>query len=328
MNPPMAATRIRGTSTPKTVFHDDSAPPRSAINFNSCQAALLVSTPIYLSTRLMKLPALQPPFEALVSTPIYFGRKLSAVLEMSDSKPKCEQVRSGHAVGDLRLSVIQRGFPHYTHRQIQRWAESGKIPGAYRLKRGHWRVRNCRAFRRWWWSHDAKCRLSWAIEGDVEQKRQRWWRQMVQSLPRDWVARLKQLKEEMPFNDRLGKVIAMSTRTGAQGDLDRCPHPYWWDTPINKLPRELLQTAWEVGDDWLEVASAIGDLIARHVEPSVKNIATFLNISRATFYRRGYNKHRKTCLHALAQVAPVLENDSRAKRLYKDQVLQETKSEP
>lgn len=226
---------------------------------------------------------------------------------MSDSRPK-----SKRAEGDLCLSVIHRGFPHYTHRQIQRWAESGKIPGAYRLKRGHWRVRNCRAFRRWWGSHDAKCRLSWAIEGDTEQKRQQWVQRMVQNLPRDWVARLSKIKEEEPMIQRLYKVIGMHTHTGAQGYLDKNPHPYWWDTPDNELPRELVQWAQEATDETLDVVSAVEDLNVRGVPLSVKTVAAYLHISPATFYRRGYNRHFKMSLAFLREVSPPLQKDSLA----------------
>jgi len=225
---------------------------------------------------------------------------------MSDLRPKSKQVRNG---SDLRLSVIHRGCPHYTHRQIQRWAESEKIPGAYRLKRGrgHWRVRNCPAFRRWW-LHNAKGRLSWAIEGDTEQKRQQLAQRMVKALPRDWVAKLKKLQDDMPIFDRLLKVIGMHTRTGARGFLDENPHQYWLDTP--DMPREFVQLAREATDQTLDVASAVEDLKSGGISLSVKTVAEKLGISPATFYRRGYNRHFKTYLAFLRKVSPPLQQDS------------------
>ncbi len=279
---------------------------------------------------------------------------------MSDSKPKSQGVEGDDQRGDLRLSVIQRGFPHYTHRQIQRWAESGKIPGAYRLKRGrgHWRVRNCLAFRRWWFLPGrfcAKCPLSWAIEGDIEEKRHQQAERMLKALPRDWRARLfavnRKITEERPMNHRLRQLIGMHTRTGTHGYLDKKPHRYWWDTPDNKLPRKLVKWARQATDQKIAVMAAVGDLIARHEKTSVKNVAANIavsvdpdkrrtkdsaetliafdtvGVSVATFYRRGYDKHLKEYLNVFGEDAPVFEKDSRAKRLYKDQTLQETESE-
>ena len=151
---------------------------------------------------------------------------------------------------------------------------------------------------------------------------------MVKALPRDWRARLNKVNEEMPMIQRLLKVIGINTHTGPQGAQAEKPHPYWWDTPDNELPRELVQWAREAPDSLLIIASAVEDLRARGKNLSVKTVADYLHISPATFYRRGYNKLLETCLRVLAQDAAVLEKDSRAKRLYKDQVLQETKSEP
>src|SRR5438132_1006041 len=110
---------------------------------------------------------------------------------MSDSKPKSKHARTGHAGSDLRLSVIQRGFPHYTQRQIQRWAK-------------------------------------------------------------------------------------------------------------------------EATDETLDVVSAVEDLKARGKNLSVKTVADFLNISPATFYRRGYNRHFKMSLAFLRKVSPPVQKDSLA----------------
>ena len=257
----------------------------------------------------------------------------------------------------MRLSVIHRGFPHYTHRQIQRWAETGNIPGAYRLKRGrgHWRVRNCPAFRRWWMlgsQGGAKCPLLWAIEGDVERKQTERAQRMVRALPRDWVARLDKIKEEMPVTFRILKVIGMRTRTGPEGYLDKKPHRFWWKTPDNKLPRKLVKWARQATDEEIAVMVAVGELYARHEKTSVTNVAANIRVPVAeskcrprdasgkpiiafdkvgvpvaTFYRRGYNRYLKKCLNVFGEDAPVIEKDPRANNLYKDQILQETHSE-
>ena len=244
---------------------------------------------------------------------------------MSDLRPKSKQVRNDHTGGDLRLSVIQRGFPQYTHRQIQRWAESKDIPGAYRLKRGagHWRVRDCPAFRKWW-DAKAKIPLAWATKGyDTN----RMLKDMGRRLPRDLFTKLCKLKKEMPVIHRLLMVIGLKTRTGVRGYLDKHPHPWWW-APTKNLPNDFVQWARTGTDDALIIASAVGDLMARGIPPNVKTVADFLNISTATFYRRGYNRHFQKCLCVFGEDAPTLEKDSRAERLYKDQVLQETQFEP
>lgn len=173
---------------------------------------------------------------------------------------------------------------------------------------------------------------------------------MAQALPRDWLARLDKVREEMPFVYRLLQVIGLHTHTGPQGYLDKKPHRYWWDTPDNKLPRKLVRWARKATDQEIAVMVAVGDLMARHERISVKNVAANIRVSVAaskrrtrdaaetpiafdtvgvsvaTFYRRGYDRHLKKCRNVFAEDAPVFEQDPRAKHLYKDQVLQETNS--
>ena len=178
---------------------------------------------------------------------------------------------------------------------------------------------------------------------------------MVKALPRDWRARLfavsRKIEEERLMNHRLRQLIGMHTRTGTHGYLDKKPRRYWWDTPDNKLPGKLVKWARQATDQQIAVAAAVGDLMARQEKTSVKNVAANIavsvdpdkrrtkdsaetliafdtvGVSVATFYRRGYDRHLKKCLNVFGEDAPVIEKDSHAKHLYKDQVLQETKSE-
>lgn len=242
--------------------------------------------------------------------------KLSAALKMSDSKLKSAREKTGKRSGDLRLSVIRRGFPDYTHRQIQRWAEAGTIPGAYHLKRGHWRIRDCPAFRRWW-NANTGIPLSWAIKGyDTK-------RIMSKLLPGIYDA-FRPFRENGPLLDRLAKLVGMETRDGPDGAWASAPHPYW-HTPLNQLPRQLWQWAEKATGAELTIFSAVGDLMARGVKLSVKNVARYLSMSPATFYRRGYGPGLRKALRVFGEDAPVVSKHSKARKLYQDQVLQETK---
>ncbi len=192
--------------------------------------------------------------------------------------------------GDLRLSVVARGFPDYTSRQIQRWAVTGKIPGCYPLKRGHWRVRDCPAFRRWW-KINSPAPLHLAVTGF------KFPGQNVKGL-------FATIEKHRPQIDRLTKVIALKTRSGMSGwkttspDLSDPDQKLWWGR-LDDLPENLLRMARD-GDVNLDVAVAVGELQARGITSTAAAVAKFMGVSRATFYRRGHGKRLRRCVAALA----------------------------
>jgi hypothetical protein len=167
------------------------------------------------------------------------------------------------------------------------------MPGAYRLKRGHWRVRDCDAFRQWW-SRRAAMPLRFAIQGDEVLKSKAFF---------NVVNTAKQMTslvmKNAPHILKLEKVVALETRSGSQGGWVENPHEYWWDTPIGDLPHKLHAMAGQADEKALDVAVAVGELTAKGITPTAANVAKLLGISRATFYRRSFAADFKRCLRAL-----------------------------
>lgn len=67
----------------------------------------------------------------------------------SEPQPRRDSRGSDWTVSELQHELVTLWAVDVSHRTLQRWAASGKIPGAYPLKHGHYRVRRCLALARW-----------------------------------------------------------------------------------------------------------------------------------------------------------------------------------
>lgn len=230
---------------------------------------------------------------------------------MSDTRRKSKAVKSTRR-GDLRLSVVRRGFPDFTRRQIQRWAESGTIPGGYKLRRGHWRIRDCPAFRRWWKAR-SPVPLRWAIEG-------------YRPPGYDVKGLFVSIEKHRPMLDKLTAVVALKTRSGMDGwritkpDLDDPDHALWHG-PLTEIPQALYTASRRADKGALDVAVVVGELQAKGIAPTASAVAERMSESRASFYRRSHDADLRRCLRAL-DTGEAVSKDSRARKLYRDKFSQ------
>jgi hypothetical protein len=117
---------------------------------------------------------------------------------------------------------------------------------------------------------------------------------------------------------KLRNLIALHTKNGPQGAFMNNPHRYWWDVALADLPRELHDKARRADEKMLDVAAAVGELNATGETPTAATVAKRLDISRAKFYRLGLAADLKRFLRALNTGEPTVEKDSRARKLYAD----------
>lgn len=158
--------------------------------------------------------------------------------------------------------------------------------------------------------------LSWAIQG-YDTKRIR-----SKVLPSIYDA-FRPLRDNRRLLDRLAKIVGMKTHDGPDGVWTKNQDPLW-QTPLHQLPREFWQWAEKATDTELTIFAAVGDLMRRSGTPTVKLVAGSLKMSPSTFHRRGYGSYLRKALQVFGEDAPVVSKHSKAKKLYKDQVLQET----
>ena len=180
---------------------------------------------------------------------------------MSDLRSKSV---TGH---DLTLEMVLlklvRCGVRKTHRQIQRWATLGKIPGAYRLKRGcgHWRVRECNALDLWL--------LGLQCEPIAKK---------IDALA----------CHSKPMLDRI-----MLTRKWSLRDFSRDDSLRRLNTKaIAQLPRKFVRQC-QQNKDAMHVGLLARELTDKGVKPSQLTAAVYqaMRISRATFYRKGYGNY-------------------------------------
>ena len=161
----------------------------------------------------------------------------------------------------IRVRLVARGV-HLSHRQIQRCVVSGVVPGAYRLKqgRGHWRVRVCDALALW--ILEKQCAPVAAKIGDLLE----WSTPLLDrvQLSRKWSLR------DFTREDSLRRLKTKALQDLPAGFVRRCRK--------NK--------------DALRVGLLARELTDSGVKPGQLTAAVYqaMQLSRATFYRRGYGK--------------------------------------
>ncbi len=165
-------------------------------------------------------------------------------------------------------------------RQLRRLAESHRIPGCYRLKRGHYRIRPCRALFRW------------IAGGGAAPRPTRMWRRSVE--------------EEKSV---IG-VIALQTKSGLNGAFEKNPNDLW-NIPVAKLPAQVRSASASARAERIEIALAMSELLLASKRLTAREVARRLGISRATLYRREFRELRKVLDNDFT-----LSRDPRAKRLW------------
>jgi AraC-like DNA-binding protein len=233
---------------------------------------------------------------------------------MSDLKPKSQvefsggesldatlasllmkRLRSKSLGRDLKLSDLG-GYVFASQRQLQRWAATGNIPGAYRLKKGHYRIRLCEKL--CCWIVQQRVSVSTGLTPGQHSRALMAWK-------------------------NAHRRIALETRGGMRGLFGKNPDSLWFE-PLEALPRDYF-TAKGMPRE-VAVTAAWSELNARGEKITATTIAKELGMSRATFCRKGYSSILKRLTKSLADNA-VVEKDPRAKRLYKNQTLQEIENE-
>ena len=177
-------------------------------------------------------------------------------------------------------------------RQLRRLAAKGKIPGAYCLKGGHYRVRRCQKLYRW------------LAAGGI--------------LPKPTLS-----EKKLRARDRnIAKKVALATRSGLNGAFEKNPDPLW-RMSLRRLPRKYLEPASKKKE--LDVALAMGELSAKGKKITPNTVARELGISRATFFRKYYNRILNELKKQFIDDSAIIEKDWRAENLDKGQALQETR---
>ena len=219
--------------------------------------------------------------------------------------PRLRTLAAGH---DLRLEQIRAELLRrqcvVSHRQIQRWAEDGQLPGAYRLKRGggHWRVRVCPAFA-WWYA---------CLPTSLSMRR-------FASVARRVISRKDEKERSRVFE---GYAAAMEVQHKSADDSTALANAF--DRPLS----DLSVSEWKkygAKADQIEFVRLLRDLndLGCKDNDLPGELRRALGVSDSTFKRRGYVK----LLHQFTCDAPILDKDPRAPKMYKNQVLQETEQD-
>jgi hypothetical protein len=219
-----------------------------------------------------------PKWAALVESRHCKGHdlKLSDVIALFPSpSPKRDALWEKHRRTTRHMPAIRSCV---SLRQLRRLAASNRIPGCYRLKGGHYRIRRCVAFYRWLATGGVAPRPSLSYRMKVEDDR------------------------------NMIRVIALKTSSGLNGAFGQDPHELW-KTPVAKFPPEYRGASAKA--DQLEIAVALGELRLSREEITALNVARKLGISRATLYRRGFRRLREALDNDMA-----VPRDSRAKKVW------------
>lgn len=283
------------------------------------------------------------------------------------------------AKGDLTLAQLWTLFPRFSSRRAEQWeirrsimhshdfpacvslrqlrrlAAAGKIPGAYPLKRGHYRVRRCRALYRWLAAGGMSPRPS--VAERMLMKRDKYLVQVIALATKSGPNAMADCEAEADKRVKpLDKDCASNSFFEDTSDSDELPAQRksvsLWKAPLPQLASECLGRSKKIGardttrtwwaslaeriaalietqdgiskqdESKLRFAVVFGELLARDEPITMTKVSQFLGVSRATFYRKGYAAEYRRFL--TSPVAEPLHKDTRASRHYKSQVLQET----
>jgi predicted DNA-binding transcriptional regulator AlpA len=181
------------------------------------------------------------------------------------------------------------------------------MPGAYKLKRGHWRVRDCPAFRDWL----VRVRVESKLPGFAESSEK-----FTRGLQNPTAYKRLAGRELLPVA-RLPHIVKLKARS-AWGDVSH----RIFGRSIDLLPRKWRQLAEGATDKMVDVMVATGELSAKGQRLTARNVAAFLKVSRATFYRLGLDGELRRCLRVLPLVSekPTLPAKKRNTVNYNDEL--------